>query len=150
MTSIIEIDGKEFKRFQKDILEIEKKSFPSPWGFLQFLDELTNPSSHIWALLEEEKIVGYICFWIVSDEIHIMNIAIHPDMRGKGMAKLLLKRLIDMALNKKISQIWLEVRPSNRAAISLYNAVGFKKVGVRKRYYPDTHEDAIIMALNLK
>ncbi|RLB12216.1 MAG: ribosomal-protein-alanine N-acetyltransferase [Deltaproteobacteria bacterium] len=150
MVSIIRIDRKGFERFHKDILEIEKSSFTSPWGAVQFLDELTNPLSHIWALLEEKKIVGYICFWIVSDEIHIMNIAIHPAIRGKGMAKLLLNRLIDMARNKDISQIWLEVRPSNKPAIALYNGLGFKKVMIRKGYYSDTHEDAIVMALKIK
>lgn len=150
MASIIEIDEKKFKKFQRGILEIEKKSFPSPWKLPQFLDELTNPVSHMWGLLEEERIVGYICFWMISDEIHIMNIAIHPDMRGRGRAKLLLKKLIDMAMNRQITQIWLEVRPSNKVAISLYQGLGFKKVSIRKGYYTDTHEDAIIMALTLK
>ena len=150
MASIIEIDRKKFKRFHKDILEIEKNSFPSPWRLPQFLDELTNPVSHLWGLLEEERIVGYICFWMVADEIHIMNIAIHPDMRKKGLATFILKRLIEMATDKGATQIWLEVRPSNRAAISLYNGFGFKEMGVRKGYYTDTHADAIIMALALK
>lgn len=150
MASIVEIDGKRFKRLQKDILDIESRSFPTPWRLSQFLDEIANPLSHIWALLEKDNLVGYICFWIVADEIHIMNIAIRPDMRGRGMAKLLLTKLINVAIDKDISQIWLEVRPSNKAAISLYLHLGFKKVGIRKGYYPDTHEDAIIMALNLK
>lgn len=150
MISIIEINRKNFKRFQKNILEIEKKSFISPWSLPQFLHELTNPSSYMWGLIDEERVIGYICFWIVRDEIHIMNIAIHPDMRGKGMARLLLDKLIKLAINKNISSIWLEVRPSNRIAINLYERLGFKKVGIRKGYYSDTHEDAIIMALDLK
>jgi len=150
MPSVIEIDKKVFKRFQKDILSIEKSSFITPWGLTQFVDELNNPYSHMWGLIEEEDLIGYICFWTVLDEVHIMSIAIRPDMRRKGMAKFLLKELIKSAEQNNISKIWLEVRPSNKVAISLYENLGFKKVGVRKGYYSDTHEDAIVMALNLK
>ena len=150
MVFIIEINRKNFKKFQKDILEIEKSSFVSPWSLVQFLNELVSPSSYIWGILKEDKIIGYICFWIVADEIHIMNIAVHPDMRGKGMARLLLNKLIQLAINKNISNIWLEVRPSNKIAINLYERFGFKRVGVRKGYYSDTQEDAIIMSLSLK
>ncbi len=147
--SIIEINKRLFEKYKRDILEIEKDSFVSPWGIIQFLDELTNPSSHIWGLLEEDNIIGYICFWIVADEIHIMNIAIHPKNRSKGMAKILLNKLIHTALNNNVSNIWLEVRPSNVVAFNLYKNMGFQKVGIRKGYYSDTHEDAIIMSLNL-
>ncbi len=150
MPSVIEIDKKMFKRFQKDILLIEKSSFITPWGLVQFIDELSNPCSHIWGLMEEGELIGYICFWTVLDEVHIMNIAIRPDMRRRGMAKFLLNELINSARQNNISKIWLEVRPSNKAALSLYKKIGFQKTGIRKRYYSDTHEDAIVMALNLK
>ncbi len=150
MISILEIDRKRFEKVKKDILEIEKRSFITPWNLIHFLDELMNPSSHIWGIFQDEKIIGYICFWLVADEIHILNLAIHPDMRRKGMAKLLLDKLIDWAINKDIASIWLEVRPSNKPAISLYEKFGFKKVGIRKGYYTDTKEDAILMELKLR
>jgi len=87
---------------------------------------------------------------MVVDEVHIMNIAIRADMRRKGMAKLLLSELIRLAKSRDMSKIWLEVRPSNKAALSLYKKMGFKKVAIRKKYYSDTNEDAIVMALDLK
>jgi len=139
-----------FKRFQKDILCIEKNSFITPWKLPQFVDELNNPYSHMWGLIEGEELIGYICFWMVVDEVHIMNIAIRADMRRKGMAKLLLSELIRFAKSRNMSKIWLEVRPSNKAALSLYKKMGFKKVAIRKKYYSDTNEDAIVMALDLK
>ncbi len=150
MAVIVHIDKQSFKKFQQEILDIELSSFITPWRLPQFIDELSNPYSHIWGLVENDALIGYICFWIIGDEIHILNLAIRPDMRGKGMAKLLLKKLIEMAKEKDISNIWLEVRISNNRAISLYKSIGFEKVGIRKGYYSDTHEDAIIMALNLK
>jgi len=150
MLSIIEIGRKEFRRFEKEILEIERSSFRTPWNLIQFLDELTNPVSHLWGLIQDEKLIGYICFWTIGDEIHILNIAIHPEKRRKGMARYLLNQLINMAKEKDVSEIWLEVRVSNKPAISLYESLGFKKVGLRKGYYPDTHEDAILMSLKLK
>ncbi len=149
MAFIVEIDKKMFKRFQKDILCIEKNSFITPWKLPQFVDELNNPYSHMWGLIEGEELIGYICFWMVVDEVHIMNIAIRADMRRKGMAKLLLSELIRFAKSRNMSKIWLEVRPSNKAALSLYKKMGFKKVAIRKKYYSDTNEDAIVMALEI-
>lgn len=134
-----------------EILEIEKLSFPSPWSRRLFLDELANPNSHIVLARDDtDTILGFACFWIVADETHILNIAVHPKFRRQGVAKRLLTHVLEFAKDKGISYFALEVRNRNVAAIEFYKGFGFKAVGVRKGYYADTGEDAILMELELK
>jgi ribosomal-protein-alanine N-acetyltransferase len=149
MISVVEITRDSFHRFQDSILAIEKVSFPSPWSLNAFSQELNRSVSNLWALLVDRKLGGYICFWVIADEIHLMNIAIHPSMRRRGLARYLLARMIREGVSKGVRRVWLEVRPSNVTARHLYQEAGFVETGRRHRYYSDTNEDAIIMSLLL-
>jgi ribosomal-protein-alanine N-acetyltransferase len=129
--------------------EIENLSFLSPWSINSFKTELDNKVSHIWALEDEKKLIGYICFWMFANEVQILNFAVHPDRRNKKAGLSLLNRLIEYCRPNGVTNIWLEVRPSNTAARRLYRKTGFKEIGKRPQYYPDTKEDAILMALEI-
>lgn len=149
MISVIEITHENFHRFQDRIMDIERVSFPSPWSANAFSQELNRPLSTFWALLVGQTLAGYICFWVIADEIHLMNIAIHPAMRRRGLGRYLLTRMIRAGVSKGVRRVWLEVRPSNLTARHLYLLTGFTESGRRRRYYSDTNEDAIIMSLQL-
>ena len=147
MSSLVEVTGGNFVIFQWDILEIERKSFPSPWDLSSFSSEIDRSISHLWVSLIDEVLGGYICFWIFANETHLMNVAVHPEWRGKGLGKRLLSKMIEVGISKGAKTAWLEVRPSNFVARSLYEKAGFKEVGFRPRYYRETNEDAVIMSL---
>lgn len=147
MLSLIRITPATFEELKREILEIEKASFPSPWSEAAFREETKNPVSSFWGLVLDRTLGGYICFWTVSGEIHLMNIAVRPSQRRKGMGYHLMKGMIESGAAQGVRVIWLEVRPSNTAATKLYSALGFREVARRPRYYVDTKEDAVIMAL---
>ena len=149
MTSIVEVTKDNYSRYLDQILEIENRSFISPWSAHAFKSELSNPVSFLWALMADEVLSGYICFWVFDSEIQLVNIAVHTDKRGQGFGRLLMDSIIETGVSKGIKSIWLEVRPSNGSAMSLYDKLGFEEIGRRKRYYSDTGEDAIVMALAL-
>ncbi len=149
MTSLVTITKENFHPFLQKILEIEELSFPSPWSVNALKSEIENPISHLWALIMGKVISGYICFWTFDSEIKLMSVAVHPHDRGKGLGHHLLKEMIETGISKGMRQIWLEVRPSNLVAKGLYERLGFEEAYRRPRYYPDTHEDAIVMSLNL-
>lgn len=131
------------------ILEVENKSFTTPWSKTMFEDELYNLNAHYLVIEVMGKIVGYVGFWKIIDEGHITNIAVHPDYRGAGHGKALISALIQKAKEMGIIAVTLEVRKSNVVAISLYESFGFVSSGVRKNYYSDNNEDALIMWLRL-
>ncbi len=132
------------------VLEIEKQSFPTPWSKKAFLGELRhNRFAHYYVCLLGDRIVGYAGMWVILDEAHITNIAIHPKFRGKNYGKRLLLFLMQQTLFYGAEKITLEVRPSNIPAQRLYESLGFTEAGIRKRYYTDNNEDAIIMWKNL-
>ena len=133
----------------EQIIDIENDSFPSPWSTKAFAAEIEKQISNFWALLDQDNIIGYICFWMIEPEIHILNFAVKFEERNKGIGKLLLKKVIDAGINKKIENIWLEVRPSNLPARSIYKKFGFYEAGRRVGYYSGTGEDAIIMKLDI-
>ena len=132
-----------------DVCNIEYSSFTKPWSKKSFEDELKNPNAVYSVAIANGKGVGYIGGWIIQDQYDINNIAVLPQFRKQGIAKALLKQTIDFCAKKKLTQITLEVRQSNEPAKALYNKFGFIPVGIRKKYYSDTGEDAIIMALEL-
>lgn len=131
------------------ILEVENKCFATPWSKMMFEDELFNLNAHYLVIETMGKIAGYIGFWKIIDEGHITNIAVHPDFRRLGYGKALISAMIQKANDMEIIAITLEVRRSNNIAISLYESFGFVSSGVRKQYYSDNNEDAIIMWLRL-
>lgn len=133
-----------------EVLEIERASFPSPWSKMMFLNELSNPNSRIiLAKGESDEILGFICFWNVAGEIHILNLAAHPGHRRQGIGKRLLTHVIESSIADGAGLFALEVRSRNRTAISFYKSFGFKEVGIRKGYYADTGDDAVLMDLEL-
>ena len=150
MTSIEDITPENYHIHLDSILEIENRSFPAPWSQRAFIQEIENPISHIWALLADNQLVGYICFWLFDREIQLINIAVHPDETGKGLGHHLMIRMIETGLSKGSQYIWLEVRPSNLPAKRLYHRLGFEEIGRRRGYYRETKEDAIVMVLPLQ
>ncbi|NPB08848.1 MAG: ribosomal protein S18-alanine N-acetyltransferase [Thermodesulfobacteria bacterium] len=133
----------------KDILFIERISFPTPWTPLQFGSEFFKKGSRIWVIEEAGKIRGYVCFWEIADEIHLANIAVSPERRRKGLASFMLRTLVRYAKRRGFRRILLEVRERNLPAQRLYEKFGFRTDGRRRSYYPDTGEDAILMSLSL-
>ena len=134
-----------------EVLEIEKLSFPSPWSRRLFLNELVNPNSHIILAKDDiGAILGFACFWIVVDEAHILNIAVRPIFKRQGIAKRLLAHVMEFAKGRGTNYFALEVRDRNQAAIELYKGFGFRIAGLRKGYYADTGEDAVLMELDLE
>ena len=125
------------------LAELDLLCFAVPWSEKSFLEEANNPLARYFVAKDEEKIVGYGGIWLVSGEGQITNIAVHPEYRKKGIASAILEELIKSA--EGCEQIFLEVRESNTAAISLYEKHGFKNCGVRKNFYHSPTENGIIM-----
>jgi len=131
------------------VLEIEEASYSAPWSYYAFAYELMqNNMAHYIVAMDGQKIVGYSGMWLILDEAHITNVAVHPAHRQKGIGKLLMQEMIRMAVRKGATGMTLEVRPSNIAARRLYEQLGFVERGRRKGYYTDNNEDAIIMWKN--
>lgn len=147
MISLIRVTAENFHRFAQGILAIEKVSFPSPWTLEAFREEVERSFSCLWALLDKEELVGYLCFWSMAGELHLMNIAVHPRRRGEGLGRMLLDKMITRGICDGADCALLEVRPSNVPARELYKNRGFREIGRRTKYYRDTCEDAILMAL---
>lgn len=128
------------------VLEVEKKSFTTPWSRESFKMEVEkNKLARYMVARVNDKVVGYGGFWLIIGEAHITNIAVDTDYRGKGIGNLLLKSLILLAGTLDCNSMTLEVRESNIVAQNLYKKYGFLPAGIRKNYYSDVGEDAIIM-----
>jgi ribosomal-protein-alanine N-acetyltransferase len=149
MNAIVPVTRENQDAFLNGILEIENLSFPSPWSSGTFRQEIENPISNLRALITDGSLAGYICFWMFDTEIQLINIAVHPQQRGKGCANRLLAEMVETGVSKAMHQIWLEVRVSNHTAQQLYHRLGFEVVGRRRGYYTDTKEDAMVMTLLL-
>ena len=132
------------------IWAIEKASFPTPWSRLSFLAELGHSLSHTLVAgppgPQRRQVWGYLIYWVVADEMHILNLAVHPQYRRRGLARRLLTDAMNHARELGAQVAWLEVRPSNHPALKLYEFFGFKEMGRRPRYYDDTQEDALLLA----
>lgn len=149
MTVILDVNQVNCESYLDAILEIERLSFPTPWSRNAFVQEFKNPISHLQALLEGSSLSGYMCFWMFDSEIQLINVAVHPERRGKGLGLFLLGKMIETGVVNGMHQVWLEVRTSNLPARALYGKLGFSTVGRRALYYRDTNEDAIVMSLSL-
>ena len=132
-----------------DIEEIERRSYPTPWSRSMFAGELAKPSSICLGAFEADSedgaLVGYLIVSRYVDAWHVMNVAVDPDQRGRGVATMLLERLFDLTADDAHRGYTLEVRISNAGAVALYERLGFKPRGVRRGYYTDNREDALIM-----
>lgn len=134
------------------VLAIERVSFPNPWHENTFRGEIQNKSiSFPWVMVREpeNQVVGYIIFWKIGEEVQVNNIAVHPDFRGRGLGESLLRNVIAWVKKKGAQFITLEVRTSNLAAQALYRKLGFKTIGIRRFYYSNPVEDALVMMLDL-
>lgn len=129
---------------------IETQVFAMPWSRQSFLQEVTeNKAARYLVLVLDGRVLAYGGMWLVIDEAHVTNIAVHPQARGRGYGEAITQALMDMARGYDLTMITLEVRRSNAVAQALYHKVGFLDVGYRKRYYEDNREDALIMYCEL-
>ena len=131
------------------IEEIERRSYKTPWSRSMFAGELAKPSSICLGAFDADgesgKLVGYLIVSRYVDAWHVMNVAVDPDHRGRGIATMLLERLFELTADDARRGYTLEVRVSNATAIGLYERLGFESRGIRRGYYTDNREDALIM-----
>ncbi|HEY0715342.1 MAG TPA: ribosomal protein S18-alanine N-acetyltransferase [Polyangia bacterium] len=135
-----------------EVMEIEQRSFRSPWSRPVFLEELGRP----WAFLDvvrtsgEGGVVAFCNYWRVADEVHLLKVATHPDFRGLGLGARLLGHICSFGRTHACRLVTLEVRRSNETAQRLYRRFGFQSVGIRPNYYVDDNEDALVMLRSLE
>ena len=127
-----------------------EKSFTVPWPEEAFYNDITNNRFAIYLLMELEKdIAGYCGMWLVLDEAHVTNVAILPEYRGRKLGGALMEKMMLLAKDSGAKTMTLEVRVGNEVAKSLYKKMGFQEGGIRKNYYTDNQEDALVMWVNL-
>ncbi len=134
----------------ENVIAIERASFQFPWSTRFFLDELQVDCARSILAEVDGRIVGYVLFWFLPEEVDIHNIAVHPDFRRQGIGRLLLEQVVDLARRQERLRVTLDVRFSNAPAQNLYRSFGFVIRGLRKGYYSDNGEDALVMALELR
>jgi len=132
-----------------EVMAIERTSFRHPWSSNFFLEELQVACARSIVAQVNDKIVGYVLFWLLPEEIDIHNIAVHTGFRRQRIGQTLLQQVIEQARSRNSARVTLEVRVSNIAAQKLYDSVGFVSQGLRKGYYSDDGEDAVVMVLEL-
>ena len=128
------------------ILEIERESFSDPWSENMFLELFANPITHAYIAENNGEVLGYIMFYNIAPEIQILNVAVKKSARNRKIGSLLIKSVLDC---EHINRMTLEVRESNLPAINLYKKFGFKVDGVRKNYYRQPVENAVLMSLEM-
>ncbi|KXG08292.1 ribosomal protein S18-alanine N-acetyltransferase [Anoxybacillus rupiensis] len=142
MMTLNDIDG---------VLAIEKASFTLPWSREAFYNELVHNQYAKYVVMEHNgHMIGYCGMWVVIDEAHITNVAVLPEYRGKKLGEALMRMMMEMARQLGAITMTLEVRVSNHVAQSLYRKLGFLNGGIRKKYYPDNQEDALVMWVKLR
>lgn len=128
------------------ICEIEEEIFPMPWSRASFEAELDGPGTAFsWVIEAGGRPEGYLVSWLIEDELHIGNIAVAPSLQGSGLGQAMLERCLSEAAKRGVVRATLEVRASNNRATALYEKNGFIPVAIRKRYYSDSGEDAVVM-----
>ncbi|MBA2876957.1 ribosomal protein S18-alanine N-acetyltransferase [Thermaerobacillus caldiproteolyticus] len=134
-----------------EVVYVEKASFTLPWSREAFYNELVHNQYAKYIVMEyNHRIIGYCGMWVVIDEAHITNVAVLPEYRGKKLGEALMRKVMETAKQLGAAIMTLEVRVSNHVAQSLYRKLGFLNGGIRKRYYPDNQEDALVMWVNLQ
>ena len=131
-----------------EVMDLERMCFRTHWTREQFLLGLERGAFHILGIRLRGALAAYAAFSIIAGEMEIMNIAVHPFHRRKGLAKALLTEVLTICRQRGVAQGFLEVRTSNRPAIDLYEKFGFILRGTRKNYYPDNKEDALLYRLD--
>lgn len=132
------------------VMEVEKDCFPNPWNYSVFFSEITKNQFAYYLVAEMDgNIVGYCGLWVIVDEAHITNIGIHSSLRRQGIGDYLFRGAMEMAKTLGAVKISLEVRVSNKPAQALYRKYGLQDGGIRKQYYTDNQEDALVMWVGL-
>jgi ribosomal-protein-alanine N-acetyltransferase len=134
-----------------EVLRVEQAAYAHPWSRSNFLDAL-HAGYQAQMLVAGEQVIGYFVAMLGVDEVHLLNITVAPDFQGQGWAKVLLDALAIWARGQNTDWLWLEVRTGNTRALRVYEAAGFRRMGLRKAYYPAVHgqrEDALVMSLRL-
>lgn len=133
-----------------DVMAVEVNSFTVPWSREAFFNELTKNQFAQYLVVEvDQKVVGYCGVWIIVDEAHITNIALLPEYRGMKLGEALMAKVMELAREMGALRMTLEVRVSNNRAQNLYRKFGFEEGAIRKQYYTDNMEDALVMWVNL-
>ena len=135
----------------EQVLQIEQRAYPHPWTRGNFMDALRS-GYHARLLLAGEELLGYYVAMQGVDEVHLLNITVSPDYQRQGWGRVMLDALALWARSVHAQWLWLEVRVSNARAVAIYEAHGYRRVGLRKGYYPAGHgqrEDAVVMSLRL-
>jgi len=130
------------------VLAIENASFPFPWTKEMFLNELQDPSfsaSFVAREAEGERVLGYVFMKVLYDELHLLNLAVDPVWRRRGIGETLLRRTLSFLGEMRMDKVFLEVRVSNRPALDLYRKFGFKEIGLRRNYYCRPTEHALLL-----
>ncbi|MEO0094218.1 MAG: ribosomal protein S18-alanine N-acetyltransferase [candidate division WOR-3 bacterium] len=128
----------------EEVMAIEKVSFKLPWKKSYFLYDLNRPNAYCLVAKENDKLVGYLIAWKINNELHLANIAVHPNERRKGIGSQLLKTILEIGKELRCKNIFLEVRESNIVAQNFYRKFGFVHILTQKNYYHDG-EDALIL-----
>lgn len=144
LSSRIEITEMELDDLD-EVMSIERKCFPTPWPRGVFEMEVRSVRSHNFVAKIDGVLCGYIVTWRIYDEVHILNVAVHPKFRRLGLGRALVEHCFAYHVERGARHALLEVRESNEAAQGLYEKLGFTRVGVRHNYYTDNGEDAIVM-----
>ena len=128
------------------VMAIEAHSFPTPWSRNAFQTEILENTFATYLVLDfHGRVVSYGGMWIILDEAHVTNVAVHPDYRGHHLGERMMEGMVQRARALGVQRMTLEVRRGNIVAQNLYHKMGFVQLGVRRGYYTDTHEDAFIM-----
>lgn len=131
---------------RKAMAELDRICFAVPWSEESFRKELEENDLAFYLVAElDGELIGYAGLWAIMEEGHITNVAVHPDHRRKGLARILVMQLMDAGEKNGLERFTLEVRPSNTAALALYTSLGFQEAGRRTGYYKDNGEDALIL-----
>jgi ribosomal-protein-alanine N-acetyltransferase len=153
MSAVLDLSGR-FRPMQFEdldrVMEIEPKIYSHPWSRGNFADSL-HAGYSCWVHETGGEVIGYAVMMSVLDEAHLLNISIAAEQQGRGLGRELLNHLVDIARHHGATMMFLEVRPSNKTAIALYESMGFNEFSIRKGYYPahNGREDAILMGLAL-
>ncbi len=132
------------------VLEIERELFRAPWSLAMFRQEVEEKwLSRSFVAISEQQVVAYVIAWFLRGEVHILNLGVTPTHQRRGIARRLLRHILDFAEETNSALVTLEVRVSNEAAKRLYASMGFASVGIRRRYYRDNDEDALVMTRRL-
>ena len=148
---VANVERASLRRDIDGLVELETLSFQRPWSRQMLIDELSKVSvSEAFVVrLNQDSLVGYCSWRLIEGELYLNNLAIHPEHRRQGLARLLLMHLTQDATSRGVRSIMLEVRSSNAAALKLYGRMGFKRVGRRPDYYTNPVEDAVLLSKSL-